>query len=156
MFENLSIDWLRQSLTNCWSFLCGLFSVVIGYMLPVKNIVHIVRFFFLLDVIFGYWAARKLRNERFSVKIIWEYTMPRMLISIVLIISAFMWDSVFDQEFVSTYKIIGWFICGILIYSIDKNGYKITNWQMFPLISKLVRKEIQEETGIDVGKEPIR
>ena len=123
MFETFSFDWLEKAVRNLWSFLAGLFTAVIGYMLPVKDIVHVVLFFFLMDIILGYWAAQRLRKEHFSTRIIWKYTMPRMLISIVLIISSYMWDTVFKQEFVSTYKIIGWFISGVLIYSIAKNGF---------------------------------
>ena len=153
MFETFSFDWLEKAVRNLWSFLAGLFTAVIGYMLPVKDIVHVVLFFFLMDIILGYWAAQRLRKEHFSTRIIWKYTMPRMLISIVLIISSYMWDTVFKQEFVSTYKIIGWFISGVLIYSIAKNGFKITRWEMFPLIGKLFAKKIEEQTGIDINLE---
>ena len=133
-----------------------MFAITIGYMLPVKNIVHLVLFLFLMDVVFGYWAAKRLRKEKFSTKIIWQYTMPRILLSILLISISYLWDNVFEQDFVSTYKIIGWFICGMLIYSIAKNGGKITNWQMFPLVSGLIKKEIKAETGMDIGKEETR
>ncbi len=150
MFENSLLDWFRQSLTNCWSLFVGLLTACLGYILPVKNIVHLVLFFFLLDIVFGYWAARKLRNEKFSTKIIWNTTMPRTLLSIVLIICSFLWDEVFQQNMVDTYRVIGWFICGVLIYSIAKNGYKITHWEMFPLIGYLMANKIKKETGVDI------
>ncbi len=153
MFDSYSFDFLRQSCSKSWSFLAGLFTAMIGYILPIKNVVHLVLFFFLLDIIFGYWAARKLRKEHFSTKIIWQYTMPRVLISIVLVMASFMWDTVFKQEFISTYKVIGWFISGVLLFSIAKNGYKITKWEMFPLIGKLLEKKIEEQTGIDIETE---
>jgi hypothetical protein len=151
--EIFSFDWLKQVASNIWALITGLMTTVVGYFLPIKNIVHVVLFFFLLDIIFGYWAARKLRRERFSTKIVWQYTMPRILLSLTLIISAFMWDSVFEQEFISTYKVIGWFISGILIYSITKNGYKITHWEMFPMVGKLFERKIEEQTGINLTEE---
>lgn len=145
-------DWLQQAACNFWQFATGIFSVIIGYFLPISNIVHLVLFFFLLDIIFGAWAAKKTRGERFSTKIIWKYTMPRILISLVLIITSYMWDTTFHQEILSTYKLIGWFISGVLIYSIAKNGYKITKWRIFPDISSMIEHRIEDATGIDIDK----
>lgn len=94
-------------LKKAYAMLSGLFMSILGYFLPVKDIVHLLILFFILDVFFGFWAAKKLRKERFSVKIIWSHTIPRMLISIVLILGAYMWDSTYQQDLVSTYKIVG-------------------------------------------------
>lgn len=141
---------LHSALQNAYALVAGLIITVVGYFIPVKDIVHLLILFFILDVVFGYCAARKLRNERFSVKIIWEHTMPRMLISIVLISGAFLWDSVYKQEVVSTYKIIGWFISGVLLYSIAENGYQITKWGVFPKIGSLFRAKIQDDMGMDI------
>jgi hypothetical protein len=151
--ENFTFDWLKQFTSNVWAMITGFLATAVGYFLPIKNIVHLVLFFFLLDILFGYWAARKLRREKFSTKIIWQYTMPRILLSLIMIISAYMWDTVFKQDIISTYKVLGWFICGILIYSVAKNGYKITHWQMFPLIGKIFEKKIENETGIKLTNE---
>lgn len=141
---------LNTPLKNLYAFLSGLFVSVLGYFLPVKDIVHLLIIFFILDVIFGFWAARRLRNERFSVKIIWSHTMPRMLVSIVLILGAYMWDTTYEQDFVCTYKVVGWFISGVLLYSIAENGYHITKWAIFPRLAKLIGKKIKEQTGLDV------
>lgn len=147
MFSNLSVKF--------WPMLTGLFASVIGYFIPVRDIVHLLVFFFILDVIFGYWAAHKLRGERFSVKVIWNHTMPRMLISIVLITGAFMWDTTYRQEVVETYKIVGWFISGVILFSIAENGYLITRWTVFSRVGSLLSKKIKDATGqeIDKGKE---
>jgi hypothetical protein len=153
LFESFQFDWLKQLAGNVWSLLCGLFFASVGYLLPVKNIVHTVLFFFLLDIIFGYWAARKLRGEHFSTKIVWKYTVPRMLISIVLIISTYMWDTNFGQDMVNTYNLIGWFISGILIYSIFKNAYKITLWLPFKNLGLVFKNQMKNETGINVEEE---
>jgi len=61
-------------LKNAYAMLSGLFMSILGYFLPVKDIVHLLILFFVLDVFFGFWAAKKLRKERFSVKIIWSHT----------------------------------------------------------------------------------
>lgn len=136
-------DWLYKTIA-------GLITVVIGYFAPIKDLVHMVILFFLLDMFFGYLAARKLRGEKFSTKIVWKTTFPRMLISLVLIIMAFLWDTTCNQQFLPTYNLISWFISGVLIFSIAKNGYKITNWEVFPLIGNLFQKKIKDQTGVDI------
>lgn len=138
---------------NVQAVICGIFTAILGYLFPVKDVVHLLLLLFILDVIFGYWAAYKLRQERFNVKIIWEHTIPRMLISVVLIVGAFMWDDVFNQTLVCSYKIIGWFISGVLLYSIAENGYQITKWSVFPKLGELIRGKIKGETGMDVNEE---
>ena len=51
-----------------WAALSGLITSALGYFLPVRDIVHLITIFFILDVAFGYWAARKLRGEKFSTR----------------------------------------------------------------------------------------
>ena len=106
--------------------------------------------FFIIDVLFGYWAAKKLRGEKFSKTIIFKTTFPKMIVSFALVICAFMWDSVYKQDFVSTYRVIGWFISGIVLYSIAQNGYSVTKWEGFPLIALFLKKKIKDTTGIDM------
>lgn len=136
---------------DAYAFLVGCIISFIGYLLPVKDIVNLLVLFFILDVLFGFWAAKTLRKERFSVKIIWSHTMPRMLISIILVAGAFMWDEVYSQEFVSTYKIIGWFISGVLLYSIAENGFQITKWKAFSRLGSAVQSKVKENTGLDIN-----
>ena len=144
----LSIEWFKQVCANIYALICCLFTTTLGYFLPIKNTIHIVLFFFLIDVVFGYWSARKLKHERFSVKIIWNHTIPRMTLSIFLILGTYMWDKTFNQEFVSTSNVIGWFIAGLLLYSIAENGGAITNWSVFGKIKNSLSDKIQGETGI--------
>lgn len=150
---NSLVDAIMHYFSNAYGVMTGLFASLIGYFLPVKDIVNVLLIFFFLDVIFGYWAARKLRKERFSVKIIWGHTLPRMLISIVIITGAFMWDKTYSQDLVSTYKLIGWFISGVLLYSIAQNGYKITKWSALPDMAGIIGEKVRDRTGHDVPKE---
>lgn len=149
LFQSL-IRAIHELCLNAYALLAGIFTTILGYFLPVKDIVNLLLLFFILDVIFGFWAAKKLRKERFSVKIIWSHTIPRMLISIVLITGAYMWDKTYDQDVVSTYKVIGWFISGVLLYSIAENGYQITKWSIFPKLSGLIQSRVKDSTGMDI------
>lgn len=137
--------------TKVHAMIAGTIGAIFSFMMPVKDIVNLLLFLFAMDVIFGYWAAKRLRGERFSVKIIWNHTIPRMLISITLITGAFMWDKVYGQNLINTCKIIGWFISGVLLYSIAENGYSITKWAIFPKISTIVQRKIKDMTKIDVS-----
>jgi len=128
----------------------GLTTTFIGYLLPLRNIVHLMIAFFILDVLFGYWSAKIVKKQRFSVKIIWEHTIPRMVIAIILVICTFMWDKEYHQDYVSTHKIVGWFISGVLLASIVDNAYKITKWNAFPQISKLIKDKTKEKTNLDI------
>jgi hypothetical protein len=138
-FESMH-DSLVAILSDSYSLACGIMATVLGYFLPIKDIVHLLILLFILDVAFGYWAARKLRGERFSVKIIWSHTIPRMMVSIILILGSYMWDKTYNQNLICTYKSIGWFISGVLLYSIAENGYRITKWSIFDKIKKLFKQ----------------
>lgn len=153
IFEALA-RFFHDIFRNVYAVLAGGFASILGYFIPIKGIVNLLILFFILDVIFGYWAARRLRGEKFSVKLIWGHTIPRMLISIVLVMSAFMWDVVYDNDLLSTYKIIGWFISGVLLFSIAENGYKITKWAIFSKLGDLFARRTEELTGMDVSEEP--
>ncbi len=146
----------RFLINDTYAVLTGTVLSFIGYLIPIKNIVHLLIAFFIADVLFGYWAARKLRKERFSVKIIWNHTIPRMLVSIILITGAFMWDEVYAQEIVQTYKVIGWFITGVLLYSIAENGYQITNWSVFAKTGDIIKGKVKDSTGVDLEDEKIK
>lgn len=136
---------LEELGSKIWAALTGLFASFLGYFLPVKDIIHLIIIFFIADTVFGYLAAKKLKGQRFSARIVWNTTIPRMVLSLVLILGAYAWDTVFSQELVSTYKIIGWFIAGILLFSILQNGYRVTNWEPLTSIQDILRNKL----GVD-------
>jgi len=144
-------EWVRCFASHVWTLISGIFMMAVGYLFPIKDIIHLIIFFFILDVIFGYWAARRLRGEKFSAKIIWNTTIPRMLVVLVIIISAFLWDSVFNQSFIATYKVIGYFISGVILASIVQNAYNITEWPALTEIGSIIKIKIKEKTGIKIN-----
>jgi len=127
------------------------FVSFLGYLLPIKDIVTLLIFFFIVDVIFGYWKSKVINNDKFSVKIIWGHTVPRMLVSIVIIMCSFMWDEVYKLEVVSTYKMIGWFISGVVLCSIVDNCYKITKWSILNKLSDLLTEKVKDKIGLDIN-----
>lgn len=142
--NNLITLLMDQFIKSLASYLAGLFTAILGYFTPVRDIVHLLIFLFIMDILFGFWASRKLTGARFDVKIVWRHTMPRLLISIVLTLGAFMWDEVYGQNLINTYKVVGWFISGLLLYSIAENGYYITKWTLFKRLGNLINSKIDE------------
>jgi hypothetical protein len=127
-----------------------LFFVFIGYFSPIHDMVHVVLFFFFVDVIYGWRAAKKVNNARFQPALVWKKTMPRVLLSLVLLMLAYILDNETGQTWVNTSAIIGWAISGLLFLSILKNGYIVTNWRPFDLLGKTARHKIKHETGITI------
>lgn len=136
-----------------YAIMSGAITAVLGYFIPVRDIVHLLLLFFILNTLIGAWAAVKVKNEKFSFKIIWDTTIVRMLLALVLILSAYMWDTVYNQNVVCTYKIIGWFISGVLLYSIAKNSYLITKWAVFIKLAGLFKSKTRDETGLDIPED---
>jgi len=134
-------------LTTFWKLLAGLVAMLLGQLAPVKDIVHLLVFLFIADMLVGWWAAVRVKGEKFSAKVIWRTTIPRLLISLLLIIGAFLWDNVYEQNVVATYKLIGWFISGVLLANIAQNGYRITKWDVFFGLADWLRKKLEEHDG---------
>jgi len=144
MINDLSTDWLKIG----WSAISGALMTILGYFIPIKDIFLLLVGFFIVDMFFGYLAARKLRQEKFSQKKIWTTTVPRMGGSLVLIILAFMWDDVYDQNTMHSYVVIGWFLSGILLAKIAYNLYHITKWDVFLGLGKYFTGRATENSGI--------
>ena len=140
-----TFSWLSNAIADVYAFLCGIIATFFGYFIPVKDFIHLLLLFFFIDIVFGFWAAKKLRKERFEPRIIWEKTMPRVLLTIILMLMTYMWDTVYSQDTIVTYKWIGWFISGILISSIARNGYKITQWGVFTTIEETIKQKLPKK-----------
>lgn len=130
-------------INSMYGLLTGLLMSFFSYLLPICNIVQVIIFFFIIDVFVGYYSNKKMKGEKFSVKKIWGNTVPRMTISLMLITCSYMWDTVFEQQIVSTYKIIGWFISGVILSSIANNGYKLTKWNAFIQIGDVLKEKLK-------------
>lgn len=152
---NATIEWVL----NIPNIAMGLMGTIFGYFLPVKDVVHIMVSLFILDAIFGFLAAKKgkvrkgAHSKKFSVSIIWETTIPRMLISVILIMAFFLWDTMGQQDVVNTYKWVGWFISGVLIFSIAENGFIITKWSTFLRLRDMIKGKVNESTNEDISVE---
>lgn len=148
-----TIDYIWCWITDTYNFLGGLVMSFFGYLLPIKDVLNFMIVLFVLDVIFGYWKARKIDKQKFIGRLIWEKTIPRMLFSVIIIALLFAWDNIHSQTFVESYNIAGWFISGLLIVSILENMHKITGWNVLPFLSKFLKSKISDKTEIDIEDE---
>ncbi len=142
-------DWL----TNVYHFVGGLVMSFLGYLLPIRDLVMFVTLLFILDVVFGFWKAKKFKKMKFKTRIIWNKTMPRWLFSVVILALLFMWDSVHHQDFIKTYYVGGYFLSGTIIASIIENALKITGWSFFKGLGNIVKNNVEKQTGEKIGSD---
>ena len=153
MAESGLFDWLSKAFSSIWVWIIGFSGSILGHLVPIKDMIHFLLGLFLVDVVCGWLAARKIRGEKFNTRIIWKTTVPRMFASITMIIAVFTWDSVYYHDYFLTYKLIAWFFSGLLLISIAKNLYHITNWNPFRILSSAVIKTVEKQTGLDIELE---
>lgn len=139
--------------TDFYNFMGGVFMTALGYFLPIKDMVYFITILFIVDVVFGYWKAHRFTKAKFQPKIVWEKTVPRWLISVVIIAVLFSWDKVHHQDYVSTYYAGGYFLSGMVIVSILENAILITNWKVFRKLREIIVNNVEKNTGIDIDEE---
>lgn len=149
LFQNL--DLYNRTV----QYIAGCILAFFGYFLPIYDMGKFVILLFIADFLIGVWHSKKNKKQKFSGKLFWSTVVPRMALSIFLIMVLYQWDETYKQEFVSTYKVVAWFISGALIWSIADNAYKITNWGVFMSIGKFLKKKIEDETGQEVDKKEL-
>lgn len=133
-----------------WKFiLAGLVSIA-GYFIPIRDILHLMFLFFMIDIAVGFWANRRKSNVKFNPMIVWQKTVPRMILSSLLIILLFMWDDVSHQEYINSANLAGWFFNGLLLISITENAYYITEWKVFGSLTWVIRDKIQSKTNVNI------
>ena len=142
-----------STLDFCWKYVIAGLTSITGYFFPIKDIVHLMLLFFIIDVLVGYWAARKRVNAKFHPLLVWRKTVPRMVLSTVLVMMLFLWDDVSEQSYISTANLVGWFINGLLIISIMENAYYITDWRVFNLVKGLIRDKIETQTNQQIDEQ---
>ena len=136
--------------SNVYAMVSGFLMAIFGYLFPIFDILLFLTILFALDVFFGAWKSRKLNKQRFSWKIVWNTTFPRMAIAFVLIVCAKVWDSIATQTLVDTPKVIGLIFAGALMWSIAENGYYITKWFAFKVAAVKFGKIVKDETGMEI------
>ena len=132
-----------------------LFFVFLGYFSPVSSVIHVILGLFVLDIIYGWQADVKLNNGKFQPSIVWQKSIPRMVLALIAVLSAYMLDTEMKQDWVDSSRIVGFIIGGLLFMSIIKNGLIVTRWGVLKAIQRWAKKEVKEKTGLDIKDEEI-
>lgn len=143
-------DWFSRTFKDLYTLTVSLLFTVLGYFLPIKNIIHALAILFVMDVLFGYLKSKILYKKDFSKTLIFQTMVPRLVVTIILVMLTFMWDTEFEQTYISTPNLIGWFIGGVLIVSIAKNMYYITKWGPILEIIETVKGNVKNKTHMDI------
>lgn len=149
-FIVVSFQNIRDFFVDFWATIFGFVVALLGYFLPIRDLVHLVILFFIIEMVLGYFAAKTKgalvkQKVRFSLTIVYTKTIPRMFVTILILMMAYLWDTVTKQKWVPTYTFLGWFFTGILFIKSMRNAYTVTNWVGFKLAEIIVTNKIKKD-----------
>lgn len=141
------VEWIKTIFSDGYSLLVGTLSGLLSFYSPIKDPINLLVILFAVDALIGYLKNRKLNNEKFSKRKIFETTIPRMIAVVTFICLLYALDVTFRQEYVATYLTVGYFVGGVLLFNIGKNLYHLTKWKAFLQIQNMLSKNVEEKTG---------
>ncbi|MFZ4707827.1 MAG: phage holin family protein [Bacteroidales bacterium] len=145
------ITLMNWSSDHYWNFVTGIFFAFISYFAELKGAFHVMFVAFLLDLCLGILASKTARKERFSMRKLF-IAFERMVIAYALVMLLYAMDREMKQDTFSLANISAWLVTGFLAYSAAENGYEVTGGKLFLTIKSLIRKKVQDNTGIDMDE----
>lgn len=124
---------------------------VIGFFEPINALILWVLIFIIVDMGTGIWASLK------EGKIITSHGLQRTVVKFVLYsVSVILLQGIdaYMLTFADCYlaKIGCTIICGIELYSVFENCYRITDNDAFKILTQFTLKKIKENTGVDINE----
>ena len=147
------VSILNELFNDVYNLVVGAIFSLFGYLSPIRETMHILFFFFLLDVIFGYLVARKTRGEKWQPKIIWEKTIIKMLVASLMVITAHLLDQIAPSSILTIREFVGWFISGIVLSSVWENFHTLTKWKIVVRLNETLKKKLKFENVENVKDE---
>lgn len=144
---------LNELFNDVYNLIVGAIFSLFGYFSPIRETMHILFFFFLLDVIFGYLVARKVRGEKWQPKIIWEKTIIKMLVASLMVITAHMLDKIAPSSYLTIREFVGWFISGVVLSSVWENFHTLTKWKIVVKLSETLSEKLKFKDTEDAEDE---
>ena len=145
-------DIIKEFFLNAGGWVLGVFLSIAHYFAPVADTIHVLLVFFIGDILFGFLASKKLRGESFNPKKVWEKTIPKMLVSFFIIISAHMLDSISPLGVLTIRESVGWILSGLVLHSVWKNAFVVTKWTALRHIGAFLSDSLKDKFKIDVNK----
>ncbi|HZK26029.1 MAG TPA: phage holin family protein, partial [Thermoclostridium sp.] len=143
---------MQDFFSNAAGWVLGVFLSIINYFAPIADTIHVLLVFFVGDILFGFLASKKLRGESFNPRKVWEKTIPKMLVSFFIIISAHMLDSISPLGFLTIRESVGWILSGLVLHSVWKNAFIVTKWTALKHIGAFLSDSLKDRFKIDVNK----
>lgn len=133
-------------LDKIWAYA---FAAIIGFLEPLWVMMLWFLIFIMVDFISGIYAAL------IEGQIITSHKMQKTVIKFIMYSTAIFLLHGIDVYMISFTKLylarIGaTLICGIELYSIFENCYRITGNPVFKILTQFTLKKIQEETGVEI------
>ena len=145
-------DIIKEFFLNAGGWVLGVFLSIAHYFAPVADTIHVLLVFFIGDILFGFLASKKLRGESFNPRKVWEKTIPKMLVSFFIIISAHMLDSISPLGVLTIRESVGWILSGLVLHSVWKNAFVVTKWTALRHIGAFLSDSLKDKFKIDVNK----
>lgn len=145
-------DIMEEFFCNAGGWVLGVFLSIAHYFAPVADTIHVLLVFFVGDILFGFLASKKLRGESFNPRKVWEKTIPKMLVSFFIIISAHMLDSISPIGFLTIRESVGWILSGLVLHSVWKNAFVVTKWTALRHIGAFLSDSLKDRFKVDVDK----
>ena len=135
-------------LNRIWSYMT---AGIIGFFEPINVLILWVLIFILVDMITGIWASIR------EGKIISSHGMQRTVIKFLMYSTAVILLQGIDAYMLTFFecylaKIGCTIICGIELYSVFENCYRITENEVFKILTQFTVKKIEEKTGVDINE----
>jgi FtsH-binding integral membrane protein len=140
------INW---TYAHYWNFVSGVFFAFLSYFAEMQGAFHVMFAAFILDLFVGIGASKKIRKEKFSMEKFFT-ALLRMVIAYALVMLLYAMDKEMHQETLSLANISSWLVSGFLAFSIADNGFKVTGGRLFLSVKTMIRKKVQENTGIEI------
>ena len=123
---------------------------VISFLEPINTLILWLLIFIAVDMISGVWAAFK------EGEIITSHGLQRTIVKFLMYSATIILLQGIDAymlKFVECYlaKIGCTLICGIELYSIFENCYRITGNEVFKVLTQFTVKKIKDNTGVDIN-----
>lgn len=134
-------------MNRIWSYSL---ASIFGFMEPINTLILWLLIFIGVDLITGVWASIKER------KIITSHGLQRTVIKFLMYsVSVILLQGIdtYMLTFVDCYlaKIGCTLICGIELYSVFENCYRITENEVFRVLTQFAVKKIKEKTGVKIN-----
>ncbi len=142
--------FINYLIVHPWNILSGFIATTAVYFEPIRGMAIVALTAIILDLIFGLWAAREKR-EPIESKKLWR-TAYKFLITFVLINLMHSIDKEMGIPGVTTSWIVSLFITGFEVWSIFESAAVICDHPAFRMLSKYMRTEVKEKTGIDLNE----